>query len=116
MKSRILICGGRKFADHKLFHATMEDAKIWFAPKYCIINGLAPGADALAHQWAMMQGVCSICVPANWGIFKDDAGPRRNQWMLEFTFPDLVIAFPGNSGTAHMVKISKDAGVDVWEV
>ena len=33
--------------------------------------------------------------------------------MLENSKPDLVIAFPGGSGTKDMVKISKKNGVPV---
>lgn len=29
--------------------------------------------------------------------------------------PDVVIAFPGGKGTAHMVRIAIEANVDVWE-
>jgi hypothetical protein len=36
--------------------------------------------------------------------------------MLAEFQPTLVIAFPGGRGTAHMVRIAKDAGVQVMEV
>lgn len=35
--------------------------------------------------------------------------------MLDFGMPDLVVAFAGGSGTAHMVRIAKEAGVEVVE-
>lgn len=116
MICRILVCGGRKFADNKLFEQTMAKALPFFDQDYCIINGLATGADSMAHAWACGRGVPSICVPANWGIYKDKAGPIRNQWMIDFCAPDLVIAFPGGSGTAHMIQISKEQHIPVWEV
>jgi predicted PP-loop superfamily ATPase len=30
--------------------------------------------------------------------------------------PSLVVAFPGGTGTAHMVRIAREAGVNVLEV
>ena len=35
------------------------------------------------------------------------AGPIRNQRMLDHGKPDIVVAFPGGSGTADMVKLSR---------
>lgn len=115
-KSKILVCGGREFKDRKLLHDTMAKAKLYFADYYCIINGFARGADMMAHSWAFFEGCCSICVPANWDFYDDKAGSIRNKWMLDFVPPDLVIAFPGGSGTADMVKQSRARGIDVWEV
>jgi hypothetical protein len=117
MKSRILVCGGRNFKDAALLRLTMEQLKPYLAEKFCIINGLARGADTAAHVWAFHEGVCSICVPANWGYYGNKAaGPIRNQWMLDFCFPDLVVAMPGGTGTADMVNRARAAGIDVWEV
>lgn len=117
MKSRILICGGRNFTDADLLRRTMEQVLPYVGDKFCIINGLARGADMLAHAWAFHVGIPSICVPANWNYYGNKAaGPIRNQWMLDFCFPDLVIALPGGAGTADMVSRSRLAGVDVWEV
>jgi hypothetical protein len=36
--------------------------------------------------------------------------------MLDVGKPDLVIAFPGGNGTAHMVGIAKAAGITVIKV
>jgi len=45
---------------------------------------------------------------------KRRAGPERNAAMLGLG-PDLVVAFPGGSGTAGMVRLAKAAGVEVIE-
>lgn len=36
--------------------------------------------------------------------------------MLDEGKPDLVVAFPGGPGTAHMVRIARAAGVRVLKV
>lgn len=36
--------------------------------------------------------------------------------MLSEFQPDIVVAFPGGRGTAHMVRIARAAGIDVIEV
>lgn len=50
---------------------------------------------------------------AYWNLHGKAAGPIRNQLMLDKYDPDLVIAFPGETGTANMVKLSINAGIEV---
>lgn len=35
--------------------------------------------------------------------------------MLDEGKPNGVVAFPGGAGTAHMIRISREAGIGVWE-
>lgn len=67
----------------------------------------------LARGWAAERTLPYMTFPANWDRFGKAAGPIRNKWMLEYGQPDLVVAFPGGKGTAHMVKIATEAGVAV---
>lgn len=76
------------------------------------------GADTLAKRWAEKKGGITIHEhPAEWKKLGPAAGPIRNKEMLE-KHPDLrmVIAFPGGSGTADMVRRAKAAGIAVWEI
>jgi hypothetical protein len=114
--SRILICGGRDFADQSLFNHTMAQCKSFFAKEFCIINGFARGADRMAHVWAFFEGCPSLCVPANWDFYGKKAGPIRNNWMLKWCAPDLVIAFPGGHGTEDMIKQSLTHNIAVYRV
>lgn len=116
MKSRILVCGGRKFWNQELFDSSMRYATRWFSDNYCIIEGAAQGADTLAKRWGKAQGVAVLSVEANWDCYGDYAGTLRNTWMLDWCMPDLVIAFPGGSGTANMVKQATARHVSVWPV
>lgn len=115
--SRILVCGGRNFSDSKKFILEMNRLKYHkFAPKFCVIQGGASGADRLARDWAMQIGQPVIEVPANWGFFGAAAGPIRNIWMLEYCAPDLVVAFPGGRGTQNMIAKSYAHGIKVIEI
>lgn len=112
---RLLVCGGRDFDDHDLlferldqFHAVM--------PVAVLIEGCARGADELAGQWADARGIEHVRFPADWKRFGRSAGPRRNEQVLVEGKPDLVIAFPGGRGTAHMVAQAEAAGVSVIEM
>lgn len=80
-----------------------------------IIEGGAPGADRLARLWSESRGVHCASVCALWGKYGKKAGPLRNAAMLDLR-PDVVIAFPGGSGTANMVRQAEAAGVRVCMV
>lgn len=46
----------------------------------------------------------------------EDAGPIRNKKMLTESQPHVIVACKGGSGTAHMMKIGREAGVPVLEI
>lgn len=75
------------------------------------------GADTLAGDWAHGFLIPVRSFPADWEERHGKrAGPIRNQMMLEEGRPDLVVAFPGGTGTADMVRRAREAGVEVMEV
>jgi hypothetical protein len=53
---------------------------------------------------------------ADWGQYGAPAGPIRNKTMLTQGRPDVVLAFPGGTGTADMKRQARRAGVRVVEV
>lgn len=116
MKKRVLICGGRKFSDMEKINATMEQVRPWLDSSFCIIQGGASGADRLGAAWAFFEGCPMIEMRANWDKYANHAGNIRNGWMIEYAMPDLVIAFPGGTGTANMVKRARAANIDVFVV
>ena len=96
-----------------------------------LINGGASGADTLSTLWALENQVSfreyraewndldapNARIKYTWGKpYNANAGFDRNQKMLDEGKPDVVVAFPGGSGTADMVKRAKEAGVEVIEI
>jgi predicted Rossmann-fold nucleotide-binding protein len=114
---RVLVCGGREYADEeavaRALYAAREDTSQMIR---CIIEGGALGADRLARKWASRCAVPIVTYQADWQTHGKAAGPIRNQRMLDEGKPDLVVAFPGGRGTADMVRRAKAAGVRVIEV
>lgn len=116
---RVLVCGGRDFADRALMSRTLAPYRpksALSASEHIIIHGGAPGADTLAGEWVEVFGGRQRIFPADWKVHGKAAGPIRNQRMLDEGKPDLVIAFPGGRGTADMVRRAKAAGVQVLEI
>lgn len=110
---RLLICGGRDFKDVDFMVEHLESLHR-ARPVSTVIVGRARGADSIGEAWAEERGIPVDTYPAQWNKHGRRAGPIRNQQMLDEGKPDLVMAFPGGTGTAHMVKIAELAGVETW--
>ena len=113
--TRVLVCGGRDFgkeAKERWFVQDYLDIQHLDRPITHLIQGGARGVDEEAKSWAETNNLPNTEYPANWGLYGKSAGYKRNVQMLEGGKPDLVIAFPGGKGTAMMIKLAKDAGVE----
>lgn len=111
---RILVCGGRTYTDAPAAYAALDRAHAR-RPIKLIIEGGAKGADRLGRQWAAIRAIPCVTFEADWDTYKKGAGFRRNVQMLVEGKPDGVIAFPGGTGTAHMVRCAQAAKVTVWQ-
>lgn len=109
---RVLVCGGRDYADRDFLRLALSELHRELAIA-CLIDGAAPGADSLAHEWAVDTGIPTERYPADWDTYGKAAGAIRNRRMLVEGKPDLVVAFPGGRGTADMVRQARYAEVKV---
>lgn len=109
---RVLVCGGRRFANRAFLNHILNKVHAK-RPVTCLIEGGAAGADAMGRFWAHGKGIQVVTCPADWELYRGRAGLVRNHQMLREERPQLVIAFEGGTGTAHMVKIAQEAGVPV---
>ena len=113
-KHRLLVCGGRDYDDAAFLFRTLDD--LYREHQFRdFMQGGARGADALAKDWAKTHPeIARWEYKAEWKKYGPAAGPIRNERMLEWG-PDLVVAFAGGKGTAHMVRLARAAGVEVIE-
>lgn len=112
---KVLVCGSRKYADRWHVYEVLDAAHA-ANPISLIIHGGQTGADTLAHAWAEERGIKFARYRAEWKRLRKSAGPIRNQMMLDREHPDLVIQFPGGTGTADMVRKARAANVPVFTV
>lgn len=115
---RVLVCGGRKFSDRELLYKILNIIHNGIKGGITtIIHGGATGADSIAGDWSVnvLKKEAEVYL-ANWNMHKTAAGPIRNRKMLKEGKPDIVVAFPGGSGTADMIKIATAAGVKVFDI
>ena len=118
---RVLVCGGRDYRYARRIFFELDSVRITFGLTV-LIHGAAPGADRIAGQWAAKHGIPVEDFPADWfphgkdGGRDNSAGPKRNARMLAEGRPDLVVAFPGASGTNDMIQRARAAGIRVQEI
>lgn len=116
---RVLVCGGRDYNDKARLEFELNcitDPQTGGKFMYEIISGMARGADTLAADYAVVNGMVLHKFPADWDKYGKRAGYLRNKQMLEEGKPDLVVAFPGGKGTAMMIKLAEEAGVKVIKI
>ncbi len=121
---RVLVCGGRDYDNRERLFRVLDQAlqaATMAGKSFTLIHGGARGADTLAHVWATerkitIQGGDIRVYEANWERDKKAAGPIRNKLMLTNEKPHIIVACKGGAGTAHMMKIGREAGVPVLEI
>ena len=123
MTFTVLVCGGRDYENYEKVYNVLaslcDKHKLWVnseASGLRIVTGGAPGADMWAGYWAVGNGAQVKIYLPDWDQFGLRAGPIRNQLMLDSEKIDLVIAFPGGSGTRDMVSRARKAKTPVQEV
>jgi hypothetical protein len=106
---RLLVTGGQYFDDRELLERALEIVHREYHIS-ALIHGDAPGADTMAKEWAEAHGIEVITRPAEFHKYGRAAGPIRNRTLL-WEQPDMLLAFPGNNGTRHMIAIAAAAGL-----
>jgi hypothetical protein len=126
---KLLICGGREYgmkvhktSRHPVIRLHPRQIRYLFTtldrihaetPIDAVIEGCAPGADALGGIWAALRGIPVEEFPADWDKDGSSAGPIRNRRQFKEGKPDRAAAFEGGAGTADMVKVMRQGGKTV---
>lgn len=114
MSVNAIVCGGRDYTRADRVNLVLDRAVAKFGID-TIIEGGADGADRLAKEYGLSHDLSVIEIRADWHGLGKRAGPIRNMMMLAQK-PQFVIAFPGSTGTAHMVAIAQKAKADGMDV
>lgn len=126
---RVLVCGGRTKTLKKLgldpgaVHAklvhTLNEISALGKRTVTVIHGGATGVDAMVSSWAFNTRTPYEVYPISpeeWDALGKQAGHLRNTQMLRDGRPDLVLVFPGGSGTLDMLAQAASAGVRFFQV
>lgn len=127
---RLLVTGSRKWSDRMVVYRALNR----YIAEHCqmgydyqgepvdydksdvtIVHGACPtGADVIADDWAIANGLDPERHPADWDKHGRAAGPIRNQEMVDLG-ADLCYAFlKGDSrGTKDCARRAEKAGIPV---
>ena len=122
------ITGGRKYNDRATAFALLDRIHAWW-PVTRLVHGNASGADTIGKDWTASRGIPDDPYPALWDDisipgavirrhpdgrpYNVMAGHQRNQRMVDVSGMDILAAFPGNTGTADMVRRATDVDMPV---
>lgn len=117
---KLLVSGGRSFND-EAFVARQLARVHKSVPITEIIHGAARGVDTYAGEWADSMGISQSGRKYKiddhmWKTFGKAAGPKRNRDMFDTAKPDVVICFPGGSGTNDMYTYAESQGAVVERI
>lgn len=113
----IIVTGGREYWDrttvNNILHTVIETARSWNKDRRVMVYyGDATGTDEIANEYVLLRMVYDKRISyqkhfADWTRYGRAAGPIRNAVMFAAARPDIVVAFPGGTGTANMVSIAR---------
>jgi len=116
----VLITGSRQYNDLKEFNHVLDEVHESEGIEL-IVQGGATGADRYGLLWARYKEIPCLNYPAKWKTAPENAGNTRNREMITpkelfgITI-ELVVAFPGGSGTMDMIAKARQANIEVYEV
>jgi hypothetical protein len=117
---RLAVAGGR---DRRLTPVQISLLTDFFIsnPNTILIHGDCKGVDKDCAEIAAHKCIATDPHPAKWnragGSVDRSAGFKRNNAMLHpFQHIDLLMAFPGNNGTRHAVRVARMNHIIVVEI
>lgn len=104
---KVIVCGGRDYDNYDIVCEVLDrvQRERGFT---AVVQGGAKGADMLGKRWAIENNYPYEEYTANWSLYGKAAGVLRNQEMLEESGAQIVIAFPGGTGTYDMIKRARN--------
>lgn len=128
----VLVCGGRYYRRGHTIILALDQLHAERGPITRVVHGAGGISDKTGGAWAVQNGVEPKSYPAKWNDLSHPdavirtrrdgskydalAGHRRNQEMLDKEQITLVLAAPGGTGTADMVRRARKAGIEVIEI
>jgi hypothetical protein len=105
------VTGGRDWKDRPFVWRSLN----WFETNLGEIaemgEGEATGVDTFCRNWAEAAGVPVTPFKADWDRYGDAAGSIRNEEMLDQFQPDVLLVFPGGTGTQHCTRAARKRAI-----
>lgn len=126
---RVAVTGGRDHVitteERQAFFRVLRGRHYEHLPAIVVvIHGACKGVDLEAARIAEQMGYATVPIPAPWEPMKKLLGEEDQRWKAAghirnwqlVSGADLLIAFPGGSGTADCIRQAEAAGVPVLRI
>jgi hypothetical protein len=108
---RAIIAGSRDLNSYTLVVKAVEESGIL---PTVVLSGGARGIDRQGEKWASQRGIPVERYPAEWKLWGNSAGVRRNQKMAD-NADALIAVWDGSSrGTKLMIEAALRRGLTVY--
>lgn len=108
---KVIVAGTRTVRDPSIVCAAIGASPFKVTE---IVSGGAQGVDRIGEFLATQWKVPFKQFPANWALYGNAAGPRRNQQMAEYA-EALIAVWDGQSrGTADMIARATTRGLPIF--
>lgn len=121
LRPTYLFCGDRDYGDPYIVDVLLNGLAIINRVHHerpIIVHGDAPGLDSIARDKAGTLNMSVHGYPAEWDVYGKEAGPLRNQKMLNEEDVNIVFAFHDNlkasRGTKDMINRALTAGIPTY--
>lgn len=116
MNRTIIVSGSRTIQDYELVKGAIESSP-WFGEIVHVHVGDARGVDTLTIRWCRENGITYTVFYADWDEWGRQAGPIRNQEMIDEGGEGVVLVWDGKSkGSASMKSLATKAKLPIHEV
>ena len=109
---RVAVTGGRVWKDKAFVWRGINRFEERWGQISALAEGEATGVDTFCRLWAERAGVPVIPYEADWDRWGDAAGSIRNEEMLEDFKPDILLVFPGGTGTQHCTRTARKMAIE----
>jgi len=108
---KTFIAGSRWINDPKFLEEAIRDSGFNITT---VISGAAKGVDTMGEDYARVNNIPRIVMPANWSKYGRRAGRIRNEEMAEVAEAVIAIFDGTSSGTAHMIREAESRGLPLF--
>lgn len=117
----VIIAGSRNILDYDALKSAIESSP-WFGRIDTVYTGDAKGVDEMVVKWCKENGITYRIFRAQWHDYGRQAGPLRNEAMINEGGEALILLWYGRvkdgfgRGSKSMKEKAKAAGIPIHEV
>lgn len=101
---RVCVTGSRKWTDTEFVHRSLDLFVGTCGEIKALAHGAARGIDTMCGDWAEAYDIAVQTYHADWDRYGEAAGAIRNGEMLDDFEPDVLLVFPGFTGTQDCTR------------